>query len=75
MLGVDDTVPEPTQPFEDIAVPSVDTWDVGEDADCPPPSPAWNLRASRLVLYDSLCQYFRPSSVPPQQEITGLVNM
>lgn len=68
-------MPEPTQPFEDIAVLPVDTWDVGEDADCAPPSPAWNMRAARLSIYDNLCQYFRPSSVPPQQNITELVNL
>ncbi|KAJ2948603.1 hypothetical protein O0L34_g7858 [Tuta absoluta] len=75
VLGADDTVFEPTQPFEDMSAPAPDTWDVGDDSDDAAPSDAWRTRALRAELYDKLCHYFRPSQVPPLADIGDLVHL
>ncbi|RVE51419.1 hypothetical protein evm_003974 [Chilo suppressalis] len=73
VLGADDNIPDPPQPWEECSSPAPDTWDVGEDDD-PAPAPAhWDARAARLRLYDRLANYFRPSTVPPDADITDLV--
>ncbi|CAH4030331.1 unnamed protein product [Pieris brassicae] len=77
VLGVDDTVPEATQPFEEATLPDVDTWDVGRDDEEPTPASgpggAWDERAARIGLYERLAAYFRPSTVPPAADIMDLV--
>ncbi|KAL0820599.1 hypothetical protein ABMA28_006442 [Loxostege sticticalis] len=71
VLGAED-IPEPPQPFEEIPSPAPDTWDVGEDAD-DAAAPEWDARAARVQLYDQLCKYFRPSTVPPAGDVADLV--
>ncbi|XP_022128529.2 muskelin [Pieris rapae] len=77
VLGVDDTIPEATQPFEEATLPDVDTWDVGRDDEEPVPASgpggAWDERAARIGLYERLAAYFRPSTVPPTADILDLV--
>ncbi|OWR42316.1 muskelin isoform X2 [Danaus plexippus] len=70
VLGTDEPLVEPS-PFED---------------ECPSPEPAeeprdsrsnetWETRAARIRLYDRLCRYFRPSAVPPADDIQNLVHL
>ncbi|XP_063385695.1 muskelin [Cydia fagiglandana] len=74
VLGADDTIPEPPTPYEDVSLEAPDTWDVGEDdADSGAGDADWAARHARVLLYDNLCRYFRPSKVPPQQDIADLV--
>lgn len=82
VLGADESVPDPPQPFEDVPEPEPDTWDVGDAGDDSRDSrdsrdatARWDVRAARIALYDTLCQYFRPSTVPPQADITQLVTL
>ncbi|KAF9424713.1 hypothetical protein HW555_000014 [Spodoptera exigua] len=76
VLGADEPYPEPTQPFEEIKEPTPDTWDVGPDDEDPSEqeeTAEWNARAQRMKLYDWLCRFFRPSTVPPKGDITDMV--
>lgn len=75
VLGADDVIPEPPQPFEEVPSVAPDTWDVGEDEEegAAGEGAAWAARHARLELYDQLCRYFRPSAVPPSGDITDLV--
>ncbi|CAH2042154.1 unnamed protein product, partial [Iphiclides podalirius] len=81
VLGAEDAMPEPTQPFEEASAPTPDTWDVGEEGDADGEGEGgegegcgeWDARALRVRLYDHLCRYFRPSVVPPRQDLTDLV--
>ncbi|KAI8420295.1 hypothetical protein MSG28_008824 [Choristoneura fumiferana] len=78
VLGADDVIPEPPQPFEEVPSVAPDTWDVGEDEEEPSAGEGgegaeWAARHARLELYDQLCRYFRPSAVPPPGDITDLV--
>ncbi|XP_034835411.1 LOW QUALITY PROTEIN: muskelin [Maniola hyperantus] len=75
VLGADDTSFEPTEPFEESSSPTPDTWDVGNDEDDAPDSTEWDERSNRMKLYDQLCQYFRPSTVPPSADVTDLVHL
>ncbi|KAG7301316.1 hypothetical protein JYU34_014246 [Plutella xylostella] len=76
VLGADDTVPELPEPFEELEEPTPDTWDVGDTgSDDSDDDTASSARAARVQLYDKLCQYFRPSVVPPQADITDLVTL
>ncbi|XP_048483579.1 muskelin [Plutella xylostella] len=76
VLGADDTVPELPEPFEELEEPTPDTWDVGDTgSDDSDDDTASCARAARVQLYDKLCQYFRPSVVPPQADITDLVTL
>ncbi|XP_026741062.1 muskelin isoform X1 [Trichoplusia ni] len=78
VLGADDNAPEPTQPYEEVTEPTPDTWDVGQDDELSGERAAaadWAARAKRIALYDSLCQFFRPSTVPPSGDITDLVTL
>ncbi|XP_028163273.1 muskelin isoform X2 [Ostrinia furnacalis] len=72
VLGADDSMPEPPQPFEELASPTPDTWDVGTDED-DAGAQQWDARAARVQLYDELCKYFRPSAVPPPADVADLV--
>ncbi|KAJ0174253.1 hypothetical protein K1T71_010399 [Dendrolimus kikuchii] len=73
VLGAEDTLPDPVQPFEEVSEPMPETWDVGQDDDEEAPGPEWDARQARIKLYELLCQYFRPSTVPPKGDITDLV--
>ncbi|KAH9633210.1 hypothetical protein HF086_017765 [Spodoptera exigua] len=76
VLGADEPYPEPTQPFEELKEPTPDTWDVGPDDEDPSEqeeTAEWNARAQRMKLYDWLCRFFRPSTVPPKGDITDMV--
>ncbi|XP_053614585.1 muskelin isoform X2 [Plodia interpunctella] len=75
VLGSVESLPEPVVPFEEVSLPAPDTWDVGEDADEEPPTREREARAARIQLYDHLCQYFRPSTVPPKGDIMDLVSL
>ncbi|XP_026491772.1 muskelin [Vanessa tameamea] len=75
VLGSEDTLLEPTQPFEETSSPTPDTWDAGEHEDDDPDSAERDTRAARVQLYDQLCRYFRPSTAPPGADITDLVKM
>ncbi|KAJ8717113.1 hypothetical protein PYW08_005512 [Mythimna loreyi] len=78
VLGAEDTAPEPIQPFEEVTEPTPDTWDVGQDDEVrggPEETAEWNARTERIKLYDSLCLFFRPSTVPPKGDITDLVTL
>ncbi|CAH2226383.1 jg2838, partial [Pararge aegeria aegeria] len=75
VLGADDTSFEPTEPFEETLSPTPDTWDVGNDEDDSPETEEWDERSNRMRLYDQLCQYFRPSTVPPSADVTDLVHL
>ncbi|XP_052743580.1 muskelin [Bicyclus anynana] len=75
VLGADDSTLEPTEPFEESSSPTPDTWDVGTDEDDAPDSDEWDERSARMRLYDQLCQYFRPSAVPPAADVTDLVHL
>lgn len=70
--------PEPPQPWEEAlgpAPPAPDTWDVGPEGDELAADPQWQTREARIRLYDTLCQYFRPSTVPPNSDVTDLVTL
>ncbi|XP_050674767.1 muskelin [Leptidea sinapis] len=75
VLGIDDSTPEPTQPFEECLPPTPDTWDVGHDAEDHTADPHWDSRQSRIQLYDRLAHYYKPSTVPPQGDIMDLVTL
>ncbi|CAG4987014.1 unnamed protein product [Colias eurytheme] len=87
VLGADETIPEASTPFEDAISPAVDTWDVSDegpwaDEDEGPGGPGGpggpdgdGARAARVRLYDQLCQYYRPSTVPPKKDIMDFVTL
>ncbi|XP_022814581.1 muskelin [Spodoptera litura] len=76
VLGADEPYSEPTQPFEELNEPAPDTWDVGQDDELSieqEETDEWNARAQRMKLYEWLCRFFRPSTVPPKGDITDMV--
>ncbi|GBP55433.1 Muskelin [Eumeta japonica] len=83
VLGADDIVPELLQPFEETTEPELEpaAWDRDPPRDHEVPDRAherdyeWEMRATRLRLYDQLCQYFRPSTVPPRADVSQLVTL
>ncbi|CAB3257188.1 unnamed protein product [Arctia plantaginis] len=78
VLTANDRLPEPTEPFEEMLQPTPDTWDIGTDDDITQDdseTEAWSDRTKRIKLYDSLCQYFRPSRVPPYGDVTTLITL
>ncbi|XP_062529883.1 muskelin isoform X2 [Bombyx mori] len=72
VLGAEEPQPELTLPFEEAGEPQPETWEVGVDEDMTPDT-QWHARQPRLALYDTLAQYFRPSTVPPRGDVTDLV--
>ncbi|XP_075981320.1 muskelin 1 isoform X2 [Anticarsia gemmatalis] len=79
VLGADENLPEPIQPYEEISESSPESWDVEQD-ECGAEAEgegaaAWAARAARIALYDELCAYFPPRRVPPASDIADLVTL
>ncbi|XP_037295113.1 muskelin isoform X2 [Manduca sexta] len=73
VLGAEDNIIEPIQPYEDLLEPAPDTWDVADDDDDAAPDADWDARQARVNLFDKLCTFFRPTQVPPRADIMDLV--
>ncbi|KPJ04033.1 Muskelin [Papilio xuthus] len=80
VLGADDSCLDSPQPFEEVRPPTPDTWDVGEvggvcegAASEEEEEAGWAARDARVRLYDRLCTYFRPSTVPPRADVGDLI--
>ncbi|KOB75367.1 putative Muskelin [Operophtera brumata] len=72
--GDEESLSEPFRPFEEIPAPEPETWEVGHDEEAASPA-EWSARHDRLRLYEELCMYFRPSTVPPDSDVTDLVTL
>lgn len=70
--GAEESLSEIFRPSEDIPATEPEGWEAGHDEEAGSPA-EWSARHERMKLYEELCMYFRPSTVPTDNDVTELV--